>query len=74
MVTSFDPNRVTREVLSLNTLEGNGALLLDVNYNGKIEWPGYNVDVNGSVEFMDWAIMYKNRSKYSIVPEREINW
>ncbi len=74
LVTSFDPNRVTREVLSLNTLEGIGALLLDVNYNGRIEWPGYNVDVNGSVEFMDWAIMYKNRSKYSIVPEREINW
>lgn len=75
LVTSFDPNRITREVLSESVESGNGALILDVNYNGLIEWPGYNkgVDESGK-EFLDWSIMYKNRSKYSIVPEREINW
>lgn len=74
LVTSFDPNRITREVLSLTKLDGVGNLLLDVNYNGKVEWPGYNTDVSGSAEFLDWSIMYKNRSKYSIVPDRKISW
>ncbi|MDE5610920.1 MAG: hypothetical protein K2I90_02755, partial [Odoribacter sp.] len=75
LITSYDPNRVTREVLSIDEKEGNGALLLDINYNGKIEWPGYNVKINGAgTEYLDWAIMYKNRLKFSIVPEREINW
>ncbi|MDE5611948.1 MAG: hypothetical protein K2I90_08040, partial [Odoribacter sp.] len=75
LITSYDPNRVTREVLSIDEKEGNGALLLDINYNGKIEWPGYNVKINGAgTEYLDWAIMYKNRLNFSIVPEREINW
>lgn len=78
LITSFDPNRITREVLSMDELQGNGALILDINYNGKVEWPGYNVKVTGEssapTEFLDWSIMYKNRLRYSIVPEREINW
>ena len=75
LITSFDPNRITREVLSIDEKDGKGALLLDINYNGKIEWPGYNVKINGSAtEYLDWAIMYKNRLRFSIVPEREINW
>ncbi len=75
LITSYDPNRVTREVLSIDEKEGNGALLLDINYNGKIEWPGYNVKISSTgTEYLDWAIMYKNRLKFSIVPEREINW
>lgn len=75
MVTSFDPNRITREVLSLEKLDATGELRLDVNYNGKVEWPGYNVDATtGKAEFQDWSIMLKNRSKYTIVPEREVKW
>lgn len=78
LVTSLDPNRITREVLSPDVLQGIGALVLDINYNGKVEWPGYNVKIDGSSssssEFLDWAIMYKNRLRYTIVPEREIIW
>ncbi len=75
IVTSFDPNRITREVLSLDKFTATGELRLDVNYNGRVEWPGYNVDAtSGKAEYLDWSIMVKNRSKYSIVPERELKW
>lgn len=71
LITSFDPNRVTREKLSLLELQKTGDdLMLDVNYNGKIEWPGYNA----SSDIFDWSLMYKNRLKYSMVPERKIKW
>ena len=75
LITSYDPNRVTLEVVSIEEREGKGALILDINYNGKVEWPGYNVKINGAgTEYLDWAIMYKNRLRFSIVPEREVNW
>lgn len=75
LITSFDPNRVTREVVSMDEKEGRGVLILDINYNGKVEWPGYNTKIEGTgAEYLDWAIMYKNRLRYSIVPEREVNW
>lgn len=70
LISSFDPNRITRENYSGET-STSGTLLLDVNYNGVLEWPGYNVS-GGSQE--DWVIMYNNRIRFTTVPFRNINW
>lgn len=76
LISSFDPNRITKELLSLDLLKAEGELLLDVNYNGQVEWPGYKVDgMDGVVKKEDdWILMYLNREKYTLVPTRAIKW
>lgn len=76
LISAFDPNKAALDVLSIDmTEEAGGSVLFDINYNGKVEWPGFNTDpTTGTASHADWAIMYKNRLKRTPVPERTIDW
>lgn len=75
LISAYDPNKIARDLLSIDKLESEGAVLFDINYNSKVEWPGFNVDpTTGAASQDDWAIMFRNRLKYTLVPERIIDW
>lgn len=75
LISAFDPNKIARDLLSVDQLVTDGEVMFDINYNGKVEWPGYNVDpTTGTASKADWAVMFKNRLKRTLVPKRTINW
>lgn len=61
LITLFDPNVITLEDISL-TGSKSYDLLHDLNFDGKVEWPGWG---NASTSTTDWNIVKRNRQKYS---------
>lgn len=60
-ITLFDPNRMTVEDIRL-TGSVRYDLLYDLNFDGKVDWPGWN---GSSTDTADWNLVKRNRQKFT---------
>lgn len=70
MITMREPNENSLRQTTTTTSQITTAatLDLDVNFNGQIEWPGWGGNVSDLQ--LDWVRSFKNRNKFSDVPEK----
>ncbi|MDR0982366.1 MAG: immunoglobulin domain-containing protein [Culturomica sp.] len=76
LITVFDANHVSlwltgEDATKSTALNGILGRLLDVNFDGDVDWPTWNsIDNRASKETnskLDWDIAYKNMRKYSLL-------
>lgn len=60
LISLFDPNRITLD--DVNTSKGYD-IMHDVNFDGRVDWPGWNTDAGDA----DWNIVRRNRQKFTEV-------
>lgn len=58
LISLFDPNRITLDDVNAS---GGYDLLHDVNFDGKVDWPGWDVNSGDA----DWNIVRRNRQKFT---------
>ena len=58
LISLFDPNRITLDDIKTS---GGYDIMHDVNFDGKVDWPGWNVDSGDA----DWNIVRRNRQKFT---------
>jgi hypothetical protein len=62
LITVFDPNKIALDNIDESGVKGY-ELQHDVNFNGVIEWPGWNGNTDGSTA--DWSMVRNNRDKFT---------
>lgn len=61
LISLFDPNRITLQDIHGSAKSGGYDIMHDVNFDGKVDWPGWNVDSGEA----DWNIVRRNRQKFT---------